>query len=108
MALTPLKRALRSAARRLTVPIVFGQTYGGRRDTVAAPGTVMIIMSQSYAGNAGPGTALGASYKCFASCHIATSGASQFGAQMQHPLRRNYCACSECTVIQTQNAVAAR
>ncbi len=67
MALMPLKRALRAGRR--TSPVVFGETYGGQRYAVAAPGAVIIIVLQSDAGNAGLGTTLGTSHKCFASCH---------------------------------------
>jgi len=49
--------------------IISGHYDRGQRDTVAAPGAVIVIVLQNHNGNARLGTTLGASNKCFASSH---------------------------------------
>jgi hypothetical protein len=68
-----LKGAFRFAVRRRTALIIPGHIYGGQRDAIAAPGAVIVVTLQGYDRNAGLGTTLRASYKCFTSCHARIS-----------------------------------
>ena len=52
MALAFLKFALRFFAERRRVVIFFRHVHVGQRDTVAAMGAVVVIMSQNNDGNA--------------------------------------------------------
>jgi hypothetical protein len=73
MTLVPLKGSLGSGAWRRMAPIVSGQIYGSQRDMVSASRAVIVIVLQCCEGNARLGTTLGASYKCFTSCHTRMS-----------------------------------
>ena len=68
-ALALMKRVLRSAAGRRLAPVISGHIHCGQLDTVAAPGAVIVVVLQSYDGNARLRTTMGASYICFTSCH---------------------------------------
>ena len=82
MALVPLKLALFGlASGRRIVPIISGDIYCGQRNTVAAPGTVIVVAFQSYDGNTRLRTAMGATYKSFTSCHTRISFPSQAQTQ---------------------------
>ncbi len=52
MALVLLKRAFRPAAGRRMTPIIFGHIHRCQRNADAAHGTVIVVVLQSYEGNA--------------------------------------------------------
>jgi hypothetical protein len=73
MALMPLKGSFLSGAWRWMAPIISGQIFRSQRDAIATSGAVVIVALQRHEGNARLRTTLGASYKCFTSCHTCIS-----------------------------------
>jgi hypothetical protein len=52
MALSLMKLTFRSAAERLLTLIIPGQIHAGQRDSVAAPGAVIVVALQRHDWNA--------------------------------------------------------
>jgi hypothetical protein len=75
--------SLGAGALRWTASIVSGHANRSQRNAIAASGTVIVVVLQSYQGYAGLGTALGTGHKCFTSSHTRISFLSRAYARLE-------------------------